>query len=116
MIACGMSQIEALALSMLIEALVAALAVRALNWGSAFRAAIIAMAGTFATHWAVWSFVEQGAPSLDYASAVVVAEAGAVAVEAIIYALALPVSPARALALSLSANGASFAAGLLLSP
>jgi hypothetical protein len=111
-----MSQIEALVLSMLIEAFVAALAMRALNWGAPARAAMIAMVGTLMTHWAVWSFVAQGAPSLDYVSAVIVAEAGAVAVEAIIYALALPVSPARALALSLSANGASFAAGLLLSP
>lgn len=111
-----MSQIEALALSMLIEAFVAALAVRTLAWGPPARAAMIAVAGTLVTHWVVWAFVVQGAQSLDYRSAVLIAEAGAVVVEAIIYAMALPVSPARALALSLSANGASFAAGLVLTP
>ncbi|MFN3890208.1 MAG: hypothetical protein ACK4MV_07405 [Beijerinckiaceae bacterium] len=108
-----MSQIEALALSMQIEAFVAALAVGALAWGSARRAALIAAAATLTTHWAVWAFVLNGAPSLDYYAAAATAEFGAVVVEAVLYVMALPASAARALALSLSANGASFAAGLV---
>lgn len=109
-----MSQIEAVAISCVIEAFVAGWAVSVLRWGRPLRAVVLAIVGTLATHWAVWWFVLHGAASLDYGTVVVIAEAPAVLAEASVYALALPVSPARALALSLAANGASFAAGLLL--
>lgn len=109
-----MTQIEALAISCMIEAFVAGWAVSVLGWGRPPRAATLAIVGTVATHWAVWWFVLHGATSLDYGTVVVIAESAAVLVEAGVYALALPVSPARALALSLAANGASFAAGLLI--
>ena len=109
-----MSQAAAMLLSLLTEAPAAAAATRGLGWGSAPRAAAVALLGTCATHPVLWDAFWELYPAFGYWPAVAIGEAGVVAVEALFYALLVPLPWRRAVGLSLLANAVSFSAGLAL--
>ena len=111
-----MGQIEAMVLSMVVEAPVAFALVRVCDWpcrGPTHAALAIALA-TAATHPQLWAASLWLYPRLGYGAAVVLAEAGVVLVEAGIVAWVTELSPARSILVSALANAASVAVGLLL--
>ncbi|MCK8783894.1 hypothetical protein M0638_05800 [Roseomonas sp. NAR14] len=117
-----MTQTAAFLLSVLVEAVAAALLVAAAGWGRlqsrpgspSARAALAALAGTALTHPAVWHGVPPLADRLGYGTAVLLAEGAVVLAEAPAYRLLAALPWPRALLVSLLANAASTAAGLLL--
>lgn len=109
-----MSQLEALLLSILIEAAFAAVLVAVLRWGTSWRAGASAGAGTLSTHWAVWAVMPMLAAHLPYAANLLVVEAGVVLIETPAYRFVGGLSWGRAASLSLAANTLSTAAGLLI--
>jgi hypothetical protein len=110
----AMTQSLALALSIAIEAAVAALVARRAKWGAPALAALAAALGTLATHGFVWRGVEDGMEVIGYWPALALAEAGAVVVEALFYRLIAAPGLRQALIVSALANGASSGLGLLL--
>lgn len=106
-----MSQAIALLLSLVTEAPSAALGA---GRGHRLRAAAVALLATCATHPVLWDVFWELYPALGYWGAVAAGEAGVVAVEALFYALLLPLRWARALGVSVLANGVSFSVGLAL--
>jgi len=108
-----MTQLQALALSIGIEAVVAFVLVRGLRWGGGTRAALAATIGTLITHPFVWSLVPRWEIELGYASALALIESGVVFAESVAYRVVVPLSWPRALFASLVANASSTAAGLL---
>jgi hypothetical protein len=109
-----MTQSLALVLSVAVEAAVAALIARRTAWSAPALAALAATLGTLATHGFVWQGVEDGMDAIGYWPALALAEAGAVAVEALSYRLIATTRLSQALLLSGAANGASSGLGLLL--
>lgn len=112
-----MSQLEALALSILIESAVAAFLCH--RWGlggpRGWLLGIEAAAlGTVLTHPGVWHGVLWASPRVGYATAVAVAEVGAFLVEAVFYRALGSLSWRDGLRVSLAANAASFGFGLFL--
>jgi hypothetical protein len=111
--AAPMSQIQALILSIAVEAVIAFALVRGLRWGRGLLAALAATLGTLFTHPVVWTIVPPLETPLGYATAVVLAETGVVLAESVAYRLIVPLAWPRALVASLIANGGSVAAGLV---
>lgn len=109
-----MTQSLALALSIAVEACVAALAARRLRWGAPAPAALAAMLGTLATHVFVWEGVEDGMEAIGYWPALALAESAAVIVESLFYRWLATPRFGPALALSAIANAASLGLGFLL--
>ena len=109
-----MPQGAALLLSLLTEAPAAAAATRGPGWGSAPRAAAVAVLATCATHPVLWDVLWELIPDHGYWPAVAVGEAGVVLVETLFYGLLVPLPWGRALAVSVAANATSFTAGLAL--
>lgn len=109
-----MTQMQALLLSMLVEAAVAGSLAAALRWGAPARAASAAVVATALTHWAVWLGMPEMMDTLGYWGAFAVAETLVVLVEAAVYRLAAVRSAPRALLISLAANAASAGLGLLI--
>lgn len=108
------TQSLALALSIAVEAGVAALFVWRMGWAAPALAALAATLGTLATHGFVWRGVEDGADIIGYWPALALAETAAALAESLFYRLLATPSWRRALALSALANGASSGLGLLL--
>lgn len=76
------------------------------------RTTLVLLVANLATHPVVWFvFARAG---LSRTALTLVAESWAVAIETLVYALALPVPRARALALSAFANAVSFFAGTVV--
>lgn len=109
-----MTEIDALLLSVAVEAPAAALLIRIMRWGTAWRAALAATLATLGTHWLAWRGILWLLPWFDYAAAVLLVEAGVVAMEAVAYRLIVPLGLRRALVMSLAANAASTVIGLML--
>lgn len=109
-----MTQADALLLSLVTEAPAAALGAASLGRIAAARAAATAMLATCATHPVLWEAFWELYPELGYWPAVAVGEAGVVVVEAVFYALLVPLPWLRALGVSLLANAVSVSAGLAL--
>jgi hypothetical protein len=108
-----MTQLEAMALSLALEAPVAAAAAWA--WRLApWRAALAAVGGTLATHWPLWRVFASAAAAVGYWPAVVLLEAAVTLVEAVGYRLLLRRRWRVAVVLSLLANAASTALGLVI--
>jgi hypothetical protein len=108
-----MSQLEALILSIAIEAVVAFALVRGLRWGGGWRAALSAALGTLASHPVAWPAMLALIAPLGYWAALAVVESGVVLAESVAYRLIVPLRWRRALLASLVANAASTGAGLL---
>lgn len=109
-----MSQVEALLLSMISEAAVAAALVAFVRWSDPRRAAAGAVLATALTHWAVWLAMPRLYEPLGYWGAFWLAEAAVVLAEAVVYRLVAVRTAPRALAVSLAANAASAGLGLLI--
>lgn len=109
-----MPQWLAMLLSMGIEAIVAAMAVAALGWGSAARAAAAAVLGTLLTHWFAWNSAPGVMAAVGDVPGFLVVEAAVTLVEAGVYRVLLPTPVGRALVLSLAANGISSGVGAVL--
>jgi hypothetical protein len=102
------TQIDALLLSILIEAALAAVLVG--RW----RAALAAALGTLPTQSAAWWAIPLLEQDLGYPAAILLVEAGVVLAEALGYRVIVPLRWPRALAVSLTANVVSAGFGLLL--
>ena len=109
----AMSQLQALILSVAVEAVIAFALIRGLRWGDGLRAAAAATIGTLFTHPIVWAIVPPLETPLGYATAVALVETGVVLAESMAYRLIVPLPWSQALPASLIANGGSVAAGLL---
>lgn len=109
-----MTEVDALLLSVAIEASAAAFLAWITRWGTPWRAALAATLATLGTHWLAWRSILWLLPWLDYPASVVLVEAGVVATEAIAYRLIMPLGLRRALVMSLAANAASTGLGLML--
>lgn len=109
-----MTQMQALLLSMLSEAAVAAALVAWLRWGAPARAAGAAVLATLLTHWAVWLLMPRLYGPLGYWGAFALAEAAVVLAEAAVYRLIAVRGAGRALLVSLAANAASAGLGLVI--
>jgi hypothetical protein len=109
-----MTELQALLLSIVIEAAVAAALVGALRWGSPLRAAFAASLATLMTHWFAWHGVLWLEAPLGYRAAVLIVESAVVVCESFVYLAIVPLPPRRAFIASLIANAASTAAGLTL--
>jgi hypothetical protein len=108
-----MTQIQALTVSIAIEAVSAFILVRGLRWGSGMRAALAATVGTLITHPFVWHGVPRLEGPLGYSAAVALIESLVVLAESVAYRVIVPLAWSRALPASLIANAASTGAGLL---
>lgn len=109
-----MNQTQALLLSVLSEAAVAAALVSALRWGGPARTAAAAVLATLLTHWAVWLAMPALYEPLGYWGAFAIAETAVVLAEAVVYRLIAVRGIGRALLVSLVANAASAGLGLLI--
>lgn len=113
-----MTQWQAALLSFAIEVpaavLVAGLALRCRGVRALVLVALAAVAGTALTHPVVWNGVVALAPRTGWVTAVAALEVFAVAGETLVYRLATTLPWRLAALVSLAANAASFAAGLLL--
>lgn len=109
-----MSQWQAMLASIVIEAVVAAVLIVRLRWGSAARAASAASLGTLVTHWPAWKIAPALAASLGDVAGFVTLETAVTVVEAGVYLLLATANPRRALTLSLAANACSAAVGIVL--
>ena len=111
-----MTEPEALLISIAVEAPVAWLLARGLRWpgrGPVHVALAIVLA-TAATHPQLWAGALALYPHLGHVPTAVLAEAVVVVVEAAVVAWAAALDGPRALAVSLVANAASVAVGMLL--
>src|ERR1700733_693268 len=108
-----MTQIQALTVSIAIEAVIAFIMVRGLRWGSGIRAALAATVGTLITHPFVWHGVPRLEAPLGYGAAVALIESLVVLAESVAYRVVVPLAWRHALPASLIANAASTGAGLL---
>lgn len=111
-----MTEPEALLLSIAIEAPVAYALARWRGWPGRGpgHAAIAAAVATAATHPQLWALALHLYPRFGYLPGLGVAEVLVVLAEAVVLAWGAGLSPRHALALSLAANAASSAVGLLL--
>ena len=109
-----LSQPLAMLLSIAVECVIAAAFVRVLGWGRAWRGAAAAALGTLLTHWLAWHGAPAAMAAIGDIEGFVAVEAGVTIVEAVVYRYVVPVSPLRALIISLAANGASAGVGVLL--
>ncbi len=111
-----MTEIEALLLSVAVEAPVVYALVRAARWpcrGPGHVAAAIALA-TAGTHPQLWHMAPWLYDHLGYAPGLALGEGLVALAEAVVVAWAAKLPPVRALAASVVANGASLLIGLLL--
>ena len=111
-----MTEIEALLLSAAIEAPVAYLIVRLARWPSrgALHAGVAAAVATAVTHPQLWAAAEWAYPRFGYWPSLAVLEAIVILVEGGLIAWMASLSLPRAMLVSLIANAASCAAGLLI--
>jgi hypothetical protein len=109
-----MTQLTALLLSIASESVAAWTLVAAWSWGNPWRAALAAVLGTLATHWAAWWTMLWLMESLNYGIALVIVETAVVLVESLGYRLIALSSWTRALLASLIANITSTMFGLTL--
>ena len=109
-----MSEGSALLLSIGAEAVVAAILVMALRWGSGIRAAFAAVIATLATHWLAWWWMLETMDLLGYGPAFAAIEVVVILVESVAYVVVVPMRTDRALVISLIANSASAGLGLAL--
>jgi len=109
-----LTQIEALLLSVAIEAAVAWPLVAGLRWGHGARAALAAAVATLLTHWPAWSGFQWLYEHLDYAPTLLVIEGCVIAAEWIAYRLVVPLPAAQALAASAIVNASSTLVGVAL--
>lgn len=107
-------QSVAFVLSLAIEAIAAALLLRATRWASAWRGALAALVGTGVTHPFVWWGVTTFEEIAGYWPAVATAELFAVAVETVVWRLIAVSGWLRALICAAIANALSFAFGLAI--
>jgi|SRR5271170_1103670 len=108
-----MTQVQALILSIAIEAVIAFALVRGLRWGSGTGAALAATVGTLGTHPLVWQAVPRLEARLGYGLALALIESGVVLAEGVAYRVIVPLTWRQAFAASMVANAASTATGLL---
>lgn len=109
-----MPQGVALALSIGIEAAIAATLVARLGWGRPWLAALAAALGTLVTHGTAWNAVLAAMETIGYAASVGLVEAGIVLAESLGYVLIARLPAARALVASAIANAGSTAVGIVL--
>lgn len=109
-----MSQLTALLISIAIEMPVSALTMRLLNRPFYFRAAMIAATSTLVSHPFAWMANSVWLHHLPFFERALVIEIGVVIFEAAFYYWLLPLRIRDSLLVSLLANAASFAAGLLI--
>jgi hypothetical protein len=111
-----MSEAEALLISMAIEGPVAFALVALARWPSrgALHVGIASMVATAVTHPQMWALAIWSFGRFPYWPAILSIEALVVVVEAALIAWMAQLTPARAGAVSLVANSASFLFGLLL--
>jgi hypothetical protein len=112
----SMSESEALLISMAIEGPVAFALVAITRWPcrGALHAGLASMVATAVTHPQLWSLAIWSYGRFPYWPAILSLEALVVVVEAALIAWMARLTPARAGAVSLVANAASFLFGLLL--
>ncbi len=112
----GLTRLAAMALSILLEAPVAAglVAVQGARPPAWVAAALAAGAGTALTHPFVWHGALALYPRVGVPLTLVVVESAAILAEAWIYARFAGVPPRRALAISAAANGFSASVGAWL--
>lgn len=109
-----MTQVEALLLSILVEAVVAGLLVGGLRWGSTARGAFSGAIATLLTHWAAWWACQALIPQTGYGLAVLLVEAAVIGAEAPAYYFIVPLQVRRAVLASAIANASSTLVGLAL--
>jgi len=111
-----MSEAEALLISMAIEGPIAFVLVTLARWPSrgALHAGAASMVATAVTHPQMWSLAIWSYGRFPYWPAILSIEALVVVVEAALIAWMAELTPARAGAVSLVANSASFLIGLWL--
>lgn len=109
-----MTQTPAFLLTLAIEVPVATALVAAARWapGRLGSVAAVALGASLLTHPLLW--MAQGAGLLPGMAAIAIAEVAVTAVEAAAYAWCAGLGPRRGAVVSLAANTASFATGLLL--
>jgi hypothetical protein len=108
-----MTQLEAMALSVASEAVVAAVVARGLRFPP-LRAALAAVVGTVVTHPLLWLAFPRVDDAIGYWTAVTILEAAVVVVESVGYRVALRCGWAAALLVSFVANAASTGLGLFI--
>ncbi len=112
-----LDQTQALVLSIAIELPCLLGLGRVLGWmrkRDVWAWTLAGVAATLVTHPFAWDFSVTHTPTLTPEGKALRIEAAVVLAEAILYAIALRLRPARALALAAVANAVSFAIGLLL--
>jgi hypothetical protein len=111
-----MSEVEALLISMAIEGPVAFAVVALARWPcrGALHVGAAAMVATAVTHPQMWALAIWSFGHVAYGPAILTIEALVVGVEAALIAWMARLTPARAGAVSLAANAASFLVGLWL--
>jgi hypothetical protein len=112
----SLSEFQALLLSVAIEAPIAWLVVRLTRWPSRgpLQAALAAATATAVTHPQLWAAVLWLTPRFGWQSVSLAGEVVVVIVEGLLIAWMAGLSLRHAMLVSLVANGASFAVGLLL--
>src|SRR5215467_11729894 len=108
-----MDQLSALAASIAVEGLTAAVLLVRLGGAKLLRGVLAAALATLATHPVAWPGITALEPVAGYWPAVLLVEALVCLAEAVAYRLLVPLSWPAALAVSVAANAASTLAGLL---
>ena len=109
-----MEQLSALLLTLLVELPLAVLLAR--RWQApAARVALCAVAASLCTHAPAWYLIREALPPLlpGFWSRALPVEGVLTVAEGLLYAWLVPLSLRRGLGMSVLANGASFAVGLL---
>ena len=112
-----MGQLTALTITIGVEVPVALLWLLAWRWlqrDQLRRAAVVVAAASLLTHPVAWWASHYGLPDWPWENKVVAIEGTVIAVEAVIVALAMPMSGRRAVVVAAVANAASFAVGWAL--